>query len=163
MEVVFNNSAIKIKTIISTASESNADLVISEEKGAERKSVLEIREKDSVFTLALFWSHFSDDAQPSIYWNEEGRILFVGAGYVSAVVNVATRELIDINYPDLFWGWEFIYGNILELGELDCRLYSTAGDIIGQAPVDPPYDYDITEKEIKFSSIVMGKTSIEFK
>ncbi|XQF93735.1 hypothetical protein ACOBV9_08740 [Pseudoalteromonas espejiana] len=163
MEFVFNYSTIKTKTINSTAAESDVDIVISEENNFDRKTIIEITEDGTVTCVVLFWSHFSDDAEPSLFWIEDERILFLGAGYVSAVVNIATKDVIDINYPDLFWGWESINGNILELGELNCRLYSPAGDIIGSAPVDPPYDYNATESAISFSSIVMGVTSIEIK
>ena len=163
MEFVFNNSTIKTKTILSTAPENGADIVISEEKNFDRKTIIEIRERDSVTCIVLHWSHFSEDVEPSLFWSEDKRILFVGAGYVSAVVNVASKSLIDINYPDLFWGWECLNNNILELCELDCRLYSLSGHLIGHAHVDPPYDYEVTDDAILFSSIVMGKTSIEFK
>ena len=163
MEFVFNHSVIKVKTITSIAPESSADIVISEEKDFDRKTIIEIREGNKLTCIVLFWSHFSDDAEPSLHWSEDNQVLFVGAGYVSAIVNVSTQSLIDINYPDLFWGWECINNNILELCELDCRLYSPSGSLIGHAHVDPPYDYEVTDKAILFSSIVMGKTSIEFK
>lgn len=112
MELVFNNSVIKVKTIISDAPENDADIVISEEKGFDRKTIIEIREGSSKVCLVLFWSHFSENAEPSLHWNESNQILFIGAGYVSAVVNISTKEIIDINYPDLFWGWKCINNNI---------------------------------------------------
>jgi len=163
MELVFNHSVLKVKTISSITHESVADIVISEENDFDRKTIIEIRVGKKLTCIVLFWSHFSDDAEPSLHWNEDNQVLFVGAGYVSAVVNVSTKSLIDINYPDLFWGWECINNNILELCELDCRLYSPSGNLIGHAHVDPPYDYEVTDNAILFSSIVMGKTSIEFK
>jgi len=61
-----------------------------------------------------------------------------------------------------FWNWEIVEGNILELGELECRLYSPTGNLIGEAAVDPPYEYKVTLGVIEFSSIVVGKTYIKF-
>jgi len=163
MEFVFSNSVIKVKTILSTAPESGADIIISEERNFDRKSIVEVREGNSITRVVLFWSHFSDDALPSLHWSEARRVLFIGAGCVSAVVDISKTDLININYPDLFWGWECVENNILEMCELDCRLYSPSGKLIGHAHVDPPYDYRVTDKAIIFSSIVVGKTSIELK
>jgi len=68
-----------------------------------------------------------------------------------------------INYPDLFWDWEYVKGYILELGELHCRLYRPTGEFVGETAVDPPYEYKLTDSAIEFSSIVVGNTRIEFK
>jgi len=160
MEFVFDSAVIKITEDIFT--DAIADLVISEKDEPDRNSFIEVIESDSVFVISLHWSHFTNTQKPTIYWNDKDKILFLGAGYVSAVINIKTKKILDINYPDLFWAWELIEGNILELGELDCRLYSLTGQLIGHTQVDPPYDYHASENAIHFSSIVIGKTSIEY-
>ncbi|MDP2576007.1 hypothetical protein Q8W40_27780 [Vibrio penaeicida] len=163
MEFVFENSVVKVNSEDIGSAGDDADITISEEIGFDRRTTVEITEGNSVTRIALLWSHFSSTAEASLHWNEGSHVLFLGAGSVSAVIDILNKCILDINYPELFWGWKHLKGNILELGELDCRLYTSSGQIIGQAPVDPPYDYKITDKGVFFSSIVAGKTSIKLK
>jgi hypothetical protein len=141
---------------------SVADIVISEKNTPNHCSNIEVKNGRSALIIELNWFKYSNSSEPSIYWSEEEKTLFLGVGCISAVINANTKQVININYPELFWDWESVSGHILELGELECRLYSLSGELIGQAPVDPPYDYTVTENGIHFSSIVMGRTSIEW-
>lgn len=161
MNITYNNIVLSIKTIESTAKE-RADIVVSEAGSKTKYRTLISINGEFERTIAIYWSHFSPDADVSIHLAESTNILFVGAGSVSSVINLETKEVIEIHYPDLFWGWECVNNHILELGELECRLYSSVGKLIGFAYVDPPYEYTITESEIQFSSIVMGETKIVY-
>jgi len=160
-EFTFKSASITVNTTNSSTAEKNSDFLISEQGAVTNKSVVIIKTKRGESTITVLWSHFSEDASLCIHWSEINQTLFIGGGCVSAVINIEKQEIIDINYPELFWAWEFVGDYILELGELDCRLYSESGKLIGEAPVDPPYEYELKNNSIEFTSIVMGKTKIE--
>lgn len=161
MDITFKNLSLNIKTKESSAVEP-ADIVIVENSPTTKfKSIVSVKGKFEL-KIALYWSHFSDDIDVSFHYSEHDCILFIGAGSVSSVIDLSSSSIIDINYPELFGAWECIGDHILELGELECRLYNKSGELIGNAHVDPPYDYSLTDMGISFSSIVMGKTEIMF-
>ena len=160
-EITYKSAVLAITNLKSAEEEKGADLVIAEMGETTNKSVIEFRSGKNKSVIVVFWSHFSDDASLCVHFSEDENILFLGGGNVSAVVNMSSLDIIDINYPDLFLAWECIKGHVLELGELECRLYTLGGSLVGEAPVDPPYEYKATETAIEFSSIVVGKTSIE--
>jgi len=162
MEIVFKNAVINIETYTSSSHEEKADIVISDENEPDKKSIIEVRIGSSKCLIAFFWSHFSHSTNVSLHWAEETSVLFIGAGTLSAVINPISKTLIDIQYPELFWSWECIKDYILELGELECRLYKPSGELVGSTAVDPPYEYQLTKNAIVFSSIVIGETKIEF-
>lgn len=159
MNISFTKCAFNIRTN-SDSSRDEADVIISECMGAaSAKSMIEISGKYQL-TIAVYWEKSTYSNDVSVYFAEPQGVLFIGVGRVSAVVNIATKQILQINYPDLFWSWDCIGDFVLELGELECRLYTKHGKTIGSAPVDPPYDYQLSESSIEFSSIVMGKTRI---
>lgn len=162
MEVVYSKSFIKITTVSSITPEKNPDVTISEQNETSLKTLFKIIIGEQKHLIEVLWSHFSSDAAINFHWNENDLILFVGGGCVSAVIDVASNKVIDINYPDLFWGWKIHNSNILELGELECRLFSPTGKCIGSTCVDPPFEYVDTGRSIEFSSIVVGKTRIDY-
>ena len=162
MNIVYKNAEFKIRTIDSIAAENNADLVLSDENKTTKKTTFEIDLEGKQIVLVIFWDGSYSGTEICFHWTEENKVLFIGAGTLSAVVNISNMELIDINYPDLFWGWEALGDKILELGELACRLYTRKGNLIGKVAVDPPYDYVMMDHAIEFSSIISGKARIEF-
>lgn len=161
-EISYKKTTLKITSLKSSEKEKEADLVITEEGKTTNKSIIEFRRDKKKSIIVVFWSHFSSDASLCIHLSEDENVLFIGGGNVSAVVDTSNLKILDINYPDLFWGWEYIEGYVLELGELACRLYTQKGKLVGSTPVDPPYEYKVTGSSIEFNSIVMGKTKIEF-
>ena len=160
-EVTYKHGTVRVAHTRSSEPEPTADLVISEEGETGYKSLVQLYLNGKQSTVAFLWSHFSDDASFCLHYSEENEVLFLGGGSVSAVVDTSTLRLIDINYPMLFWRWELIKDHILELGETECRLYTTKGKLVGAAQVDPPYEYRATDHSIEFTSIVAGKTNIE--
>jgi len=92
----------------------------------------------------------------------ETNMLFVGAGTLSAAVNLITREVVDEKKVFLFWGFERRCGFVLELGELECYLYNGLGRCIGSVPVDPPYDIREVPGGLEFVSPVMGSHVLRF-
>jgi hypothetical protein len=161
-EITYKSAILIVTNLKSSEEENGAGLVITEEGETTNKSIIDFRRGKNKSIIIVFWSHFSDDASLCVYLSEDENVLFAGGGSVSAVVDTSNLEILDINYPDLFWGWEYIADHVLELGELECRLYTPDGKCIGEAPVDPPYEYKATNSSIEFSSIVVGKSNIEF-
>ena len=88
--VTYNNAVIAVQTIESSAQEKNADFVVSELGETTCKSMVEIRIEGEKVVVVVFWSHFSEDAALCFHWSDEDKILFVGAGGVSAVINHAS-------------------------------------------------------------------------
>ena len=162
MNILYENIEFKIRTLDSIEPENNADLVVSDENEITKKTIFEIDFEGRQIVFVIFWDDSYSGTEVCFHWAEESKVLFIGAGTLSAVVNISTLELIDINYPDLFWSWKTLGDNILELGELACRLYTRKGNLIGEVAVDPPYDYVIMDHAIEFSSIIYGKARIEF-
>ena len=160
-EITYQYSSIVVNSTQSSAPEPNADFTISEPGETDNKSLLQVTINDVKTIIAIYWSHCDEGASLSFHWVEDQNMLFIGAGSISAVLNLDTLTIIDINYPDLFWGWECIGENILELGELACRVYRKSGIAVGETMVDPPYKYKVTDEEIIFSSIVLGETKIK--
>ena len=162
MNIIYKNAVFNIKTLHSSVKEKVADLEIYESENTSLRSIIQARIGSKDIKTVIYWSHFSDDADVSIHWSEAENVLFVGGGGVSAAIDLKNNEIIGINYPVLFWNWECINEYVLELGELECRLYLQNGNLVGKTAVDPPYDYEVTKDAIEFSSIVVGKTSIQF-
>lgn len=159
-EITYSGSKITVHTILSETQDLNADLIVSEFGSTNRKSRISIQLNGKTIEILFHWSHFSDEANLCIHWEENNQLLFLGGGGVSAVIDPINITIKHCNYPTLFWGWELINGHILELGELECSLYELSGELVGQTSVDPPYEYKVTEKAIEFSSMVLGATKI---
>jgi hypothetical protein len=162
-KITYPNSSIEINTIESESKEKSVDFEVSQEGQTKYKTILSVSTRNEKFIIAMFWYHFSEDADINYFWIEETQTLFLGAGSVSAVINLKENIIKDINYPMLFWSWKAIEEYVLELGETECRVYSKSGELIGQTDVDPPYDYIVTEDAVEFTSIVMDKRKIKLK
>ncbi len=120
---------------------------------------LEISGRDRV--VWLLWEDRGFDAFGLAYVRATDT-LFVGAGRISATIHIESRRIVERNEPDVFWGHERVGTYVLELGELECILYDPAGCVIGHAPVDPPYEYEVEDDGIRFRSIVLGERYIRF-
>ncbi|CAG0928196.1 hypothetical protein TFLX_00792 [Thermoflexales bacterium] len=94
--------------------------------------------------------------------NEEAPTLFVGAGTLSASIDLQNMKVVHENLVTLFWGFQQVGQWILELGELDCFLYDRKGSLLASAPVDPPYEYHVTDDGIRFESINYGTHWLRF-
>ena len=160
-EIIYSSARIVIETISSEVKDSDADIVISESGQINKKSRIVVYFGETKLTILFMWNHYSPESGVCVHYQEKQSLLFLGGGSLSAVLNLKSKEILHCNFPMLFWNWEIVEGNILELGELECRLYSPAGSLIGEAAVDPPYEYKVTPGVIEFSSIVVGKTYIK--
>lgn len=92
----------------------------------------------------------------------ETEVLFLGCDKISAQVDVSNNCLINANSIDLFWGLERHKQFILETGELQCFLYDLSGKLISSTSVDPPYEMEMNQDGIKFTSIVLGTTWLKY-
>jgi hypothetical protein len=110
----------------------------------------------------VHWSEYGNAFGFTVLLEEETEILLIGAGTLSASINLRKMKLIHENMITLFWGFRKVRNWILELGELECFLYDREGNQLSSAPVDPPYEYEILDNGIKFESIVMGIQWLHF-
>ena len=71
-------------------------------------------------------------------------------------------SIVQQNDIMLFWAFERRRDFILELGEVDCFLYDLNGNLLDEAPVDPPYEINETDGGINLISTVMGSQWLTF-
>jgi len=112
--------------------------------------------------IYVFWESFTSAEFIDVLYVPETKVLFLGCGSISARVCTKDSKLIDLEYVCLFWGLSRQNSYILETGELDCFLYSLDGKKVSSSAVDPPYEMEVTEQGIKFTSIVGGTTWLRY-
>ena len=110
----------------------------------------------------LYWEFHSCAKLVEILYVPETEVLFLGCDKLSAQVDVSNNRLINANDVDLFWGLERHKQFILETGELQCFLYDLNGKLISSTSVDPPYEMEMNQDGIKFTSIVLGTTWLKY-
>ena len=110
----------------------------------------------------LFWEFHSCAKLVEILYVPETKVLFLGCGQLSAQIDVSNSCLINTNNIDLFWGLERHKQFVLETGELQCFLYDLSGNLISSTSVDPPYEMEVNQDGIKFTSIVLGTTWLKY-
>ncbi len=93
---------------------------------------------------------------------EETATLFIGSGGISAAIDLRNNKIIRQHEVLLFWEFKQIRGWILELGEVDCFLHSPTGTLIAAVPVDPPYEYTITDEGIRIATTLFGIQWLRF-
>ncbi|MEI8641340.1 hypothetical protein P4S68_10730 [Pseudoalteromonas sp. Hal099] len=112
--------------------------------------------------IYVFWESFSSAEFFEVLYVPETGVLFFGCGSMSARVCTKNAKLIDTEHVCLFWGLNRHQNYILETGELDCFLYTLDGKKISSTIVDPPYEMEVTDQGIKFTSIVVGTTWLRY-
>jgi len=113
-------------------------------------------------TLYIHWQPTITINNLGILFDDPSSTLFVGAGTVAAAVNLRTRQMIDQHTVLLFWGFQRVGQYVLELGEITCFLRAPTGQIVADAPVDPPYEVHQTPEGVRLSSGVAGTTWLRF-
>lgn len=103
-------------------------------------------------------------ADVTLMFVEETGLLFLGAKRTSCVVDLARGEVAHVFEHLLFWGFDRKArpGWVLETGELDCLFRALDGRVVGQVPVDPPWESTIEGSGIRYQSIVQGMTFLMF-
>lgn len=110
----------------------------------------------------VYWESFSSAESFEVLYIPETGILFLGASAISAQISTRESKLIGIEFPCLFWSLERHKSFVLESGELECFLYDKHGKKVSSTAVDPPYEMEVTDKGIKYESIVMGTTWLRY-
>ena len=138
--------------------------IFFESTSKENNTLSKIAFNDNL-TIYIYWESFESGAKTlDVLYVPETGVLFAGCGYVTARVCTIRKKLLDLDYVELFWGLARHKDYVLESsGELECSLYSLDGRKIASAPVDPPYEMEVTEEGIKFESIVVGTTWFEVR
>jgi hypothetical protein len=130
--------------------------------GSDNNILSTIIFNDFLTVYVLWESCLSGISQEILYVPETG-ILFLGCGCVSARISTKESRLIGVEDVSLFWGLSRHKDYVLETGELECFLYSLSGKKISRADVDPPYEMEVTDKGIRFKSIVLGDTWLRYE
>lgn len=138
-------------------------VVSSEDKESNCLSVIEVQEKDFKRDVFVHWTNEGDWCYFSVLYVSETKTLFVVAGYVVASIDLDFKEVKELNFPMLFWAFERKGNYVLELGELECRLYDLNGSLIDSTSVDPPYEFEEKINGIYFQSPVMGTTWLHYE
>ena len=128
-------------------------------------------ENDRFATLKVFWE--GDVVEVGVFWRNRSSLglgvlalpdrhaVLIGAGQVSAVVDLVAAEVRDVEFPFMFWGFERAGQKAVELGEVECMLRDETGKVVARTPVDPPYDYRREGTDLIFRSIVHGETRLD--
>jgi hypothetical protein len=87
---------------------------------------------------------------------EETNTLFIGAGSLSASVDLLEMKVVNQQDVMLFWSFKRVRNWVLELGEVECFLRSQSGAVLASVEVDPPYEYFETDKGIKIETNIYG-------
>lgn len=112
--------------------------------------------------IYVFWSLATTGEHFDLLYVPPTKTLFVGGGSHSAAINTDTMSIVRQNDITLFWTFERRRDFVLELGELECFLYDLQGNLIDEAPVDPPYEINETDGGINLVSIVVGSQWLTF-
>lgn len=110
----------------------------------------------------IYWEKVTTTDNFNLMFIPETQTLFVGAGTISATINLQSLSLVTQNDLTLFWSFQRRSSWVLELGELECFLYELDGTQIGKVPVDPPYEIEEKESGIRIVSIVAGSQWLNF-
>ncbi|UZE97192.1 hypothetical protein [Alkalimarinus alittae] len=112
--------------------------------------------------IFVFWESFSSAEFFDVLYVPETEVLFLGCGSISARVSTIASKLIGLEHVCLFWALTRQNNYVLETGELDCFLYTLDGKKVSSTAVDPPYEMEVTDQGIKFTSIVVGTTWLRY-
>lgn len=114
-------------------------------------------------TVVVAWERYGTESDAvSLLLVDTTDTLFIGARTLSAAMRLTSGEIVDPREVVLFWSFEQIGGYVLELGELMCFLRSETGEIVGEVPVDPPYEMHETPEGIRFESPTYGTHWLRF-
>ncbi len=125
-------------------------------------TTIKVRVQDKNRNVYVLWRPQSWSLGLSILYVQESSTLFVGGSTFSAVVDINEMRLKRQHNVDLFWSFKHTPNSVLELGEIECFLYSREGDLIGSVPVDPPYDIIERDNEVEFVTSLFGIQRISF-
>jgi hypothetical protein len=89
-------------------------------------------------------------------------MLFLGGGTLSAVVDIRVSRAVHQRRVARFWSFEHAPCSILELGEIECFLYRTDGELVGSAMVDPPYEVVRGADDLSFVTTLFGTPRIPY-
>jgi hypothetical protein len=131
-------------------------VVRQQDKAANVLTSIRIYAGESLQTVLLFWCRESTSDRVGIFLNEESEALFLGVGTLAAAVRLRAREVVGQHDVDLFWSFRRSGEYVLELGELACFLRAASGELLAEAPVDPPYEIHESSEGVRFESPVYG-------
>lgn len=135
-------------------------LVRAPQQDAETLTTITVGPHDRSRRVYVFWQPLVSRSSFDLLLVRE--ILFLGGGPHSAVIDLATMSLRHQNEPTLFWSFERRSDFVLELGELECFLYSLDGRLVDRTDVDPPYEINETDSGLNLISIVAGSRWLRF-
>lgn len=162
-KITINDAEIKIEHEECSDPSWCRDRDIFIESSGSENNTLSIITFNDYLTIYIFWESCSSGASQEVLFVPETGVLFLGCGSISARVSTRDSKLIGFESVCLFWGLSRHKEYVLEIGELECFLYSLSGEKISATAVDPPYEMEVTEKGIKFESIVLGSTWLRYE
>ncbi|MEZ6124641.1 MAG: hypothetical protein R3C49_15925 [Planctomycetaceae bacterium] len=123
---------------------------------------VEVRRGGDSQTVHVLWRPQSWHLNFCLLFVPETSVLFIGGGTFSATVNVSSMKIIHQHRIELFWSFQHMPRSILELGEIECILYRTSGELVGSVPVDPPYDVVEQKNDVEFLTSLFGIQRLTF-
>jgi hypothetical protein len=137
-------------------------LLIAEHCTPNTLSRIEVDHDQTRSVIYVHWEEHTASERVNLLVDEATRTLFVGAGTITATINLQTQQVVSQHTVDLFWHFERRGRFVVEFGELDCFLYDQHGTLVAEVPVDPPYEYIDYPDGIRFESINYGTQWLNF-
>lgn len=123
---------------------------------------IEVRQCDESKVVHVLWCPQSWRLNFCVLFVPETSVLFIGGGTFSATIDVNSMKIIHQHRVELFWSFQHMPRSILELGEIECFLYRTSGELVDSVPVDPPYDVVERESDVEFVTSLFGIQRLAF-
>lgn len=164
-EIAFRNIAVSIShEECSSFGTPASGVLLLKASNCELKTLtrIEINGEQLERVIFVHWDVPLGGVGFGILLDEETATLFVGAGTISASIDFRNMRVINENVVDLFWTFKRVGEWVLELGELECYLYTPSGSLVASVPVDPPYDYYETDEGIRFETSIYGTQWLYF-
>ena len=140
----------------------NGITITEEDVEPDTLTSIEVRQRDESKIVHVLWRPQSWHLKFCVLFVPETSVLFIGGGTFSATIDVNSMKIIHQHRVDLFWSFQHMPRSILELGEIECFLYRTSGELVGSVPVDPPYDVVERESDVEFVTSLFGIQRLAF-
>ncbi len=138
-------------------------LVIYDDDISKASTVLKIIIEDYLIIYYYFEAYSSGLQDFTVLVIPETHTVLIGGKKKSCSVNMINKKTENEFEHCLFWDFSLLNnGYVFESGELDCILRDRSGKIIDKVPVDPPWESDLKDDGIRFSSTLYGETFLRF-
>jgi hypothetical protein len=116
-----------------------------------------------VVSVELYWLSDGYSARTlGLLAVEATGVLFLGCGRLVASVHLGSRRILAEHMVDLFWNLSYLNRSVLVRTELACFMFYPTGHLVGEVPIDPPWEEVLDSDGITFLSPVYGRRRLSW-